>query len=252
MFYMLELKLIRRFVSQLLPVHLAAGLALLCLLVWPAAATTRDRVKEVVLDDGSTVKVFLFVPENSGNGPWPLCVLMSGGSGNEYVARAQFWLGRELSEHGWMIAVPVSPNDEPFTGENGKKIPKVINNLQQENDILSGKALLVGVSTGGSSALELAAQNPEQYQGVVAVPGMLKDPGMIDDMGGLPVYLRIGEEDMFRWDDQMPALVQALEMGNAKVDARLVEGGKHIFRLDWGELEPWLESLKDSDPVINK
>ena len=222
----------------------AVCVAIVCLLSWPAAAMARDRVKEVVLDDGSTVKVFLFVPENSGKGPWPLCVLMSGGSGNEYVARAQFWLGRELSEHGWMIAVPVSPNSEPFTGENGKKIPKVINNLQQENDILPGKALLVGVSTGGSSALELAAQDPEQYQGVVAVPGMLKDPGIIGEMGGLPVYLRIGEDDMFRWDDQMPALVRALEAGNARVDARLIEDGKHIFRLDWNELEPWLESIR--------
>lgn len=223
--------------------HLTGALALACLLSWSTLAVARDRVKEVVLDDGSTVKVFLFVPENSGDGPWPLCVLMSGGSGNEYVARAQFWLGRELSEHGWMIAVPVSPNNEPFTGENGKKIPEVINNLQQENDIVAGKALLVGVSTGGSSALELAAQNPGQYHGVVAVPGMLKDPGIIGDMAGLPVYLRIGEEDMFRWDDQMPALVQALEAGNAKVDARLVEDGKHIFRLDWDELEPWLNLL---------
>ena len=234
-----------------LPQTLAA-FVLLCLLAWPGAAVARDRVKEVVLEDGSTVKVFLFVPENSGDGPWPLCVLMSGGSGNEYVARAQFWLGRELSEHGWMIAVPVSPNDEPFTGENGRKIPEVINNLQQENDILAGQALLVGVSTGGSSALELAAQNPEQYQGVVAVPGMLKDLSLIREMAGLPVYLRIGENDMFRWDDQMPALVQALEVNNARVDARLIENGKHIFRLDWNELEPWLDSLRSTSPETNK
>jgi poly(3-hydroxybutyrate) depolymerase len=219
------------------------SLMLVCVLAVPSLASARDRVKELVLDDGSTVKVFLFVPENSGEGPWPLCVLMSAGSGNEYVARAQFWLGRELSEHGWMIAVPVSPNNEPFTGANGQRIPKVIANLQQESDIESGKVLLVGVSTGGSSALELAAQQPSQYQGVVAIPGMLRDLSLINDMQGLPVYLRIGDDDMFRWDDQMPALVQALEAANARVNARLIPGGKHIFRMDWNELEPWLESL---------
>lgn len=219
------------------------SLLLMCLLALPSFALARDRVKELVLDDGSTIKVFLFVPENSGEGPWPLCVLMSAGSGNEYVARAQFWLGRELSEHGWMIAVPVSPNSEPFTGTNGQRIPKVIANLQQESDIEPGKVLLVGVSTGGSSALELAAQQPSQYQGVVAIPGMLKDLSLIKDMQGLPVYLRIGDEDMFRWDEQMPALVQALENGNARVNARVIPGGKHIFRMDWNELEPWLETL---------
>jgi poly(3-hydroxybutyrate) depolymerase len=222
-------------------------LFLICLLAMPGLALASDRIKEITLDDGTKVKVFLFVPENSGEGPWPLCVLMSAGSGNEYVARAQFWLGRELSEHGWMIAVPVSPTNEPFTGTNGQRIPKVIADLQQENDIKHGKVLLVGVSTGGSSALELAAQQPSQYQGVVAVPGMLKDLSLIKDMQGLPVYIRIGDDDMLRWDDQMPALVEALKAGNARVNARVIPGGKHIFRMDWNELEPWLESLRKEE-----
>ena len=227
-------------------------LSLVCLLAIPGLAMASDRIKEITLDDGSKVKVFLFVPENSGEGPWPLSVLMSAGSGNEYVARAQFWLGRELSEHGWMIAVPVSPTNEPFTGTNGQRIPKVIADLQQEADIQHGKVLLVGVSTGGSSALELAAQQPSQYQGVVAVPGMLKDLSLIKDMQGLPVYIRIGDDDMFRWDDQMPALVEALQTANARVNARVIPGGKHIFRMDWNELEPWLESLcKEEDATSN-
>ena len=222
------------------------SLALLgCMMILPLTSHARDRVAEVELDDGSTVKVFLFVPETGGDGPWPLCILMSGGRGNEYVARAQFWLGRELSEHGWMIAVPVSPNNTPFTGENALKIPKIINELQKEPDILPGKALLVGVSTGGSSALEIAAQQPDLYHGVVAVPGMLKDLNLIGDMKNLPVYLRIAEGDLFRWDEQMPALVDALEQGSAIVDAKLLNEGKHVFRLDWDELEPWLGALRD-------
>jgi len=229
--------------------RLFLSLVMCCLLVGPLQAAASDRIKEVVLDDGSKVKVFLFVPENSGEGPWPLCVLMPAGAANEYVARAQFWLGRELSEQGWMIAVPVSPNNEPFTGENGQRIPKVIANLHQEADIQPGKVLLVGVSTGGSSALELAAQHPDQYQGVVAVPGMLKDLSLIKDMQDLPVYIRIGDDDMFRWDNQMPALVKALEDGNARVNARVIPGGKHIFRMDWEELEPWLDTLRKEPRV---
>jgi pimeloyl-ACP methyl ester carboxylesterase len=219
-----------------------------CIVLMPLSAYARDRVAEIKLDDGSTVKVFLFVPETSGEGPWPLCVLMSGGSGNEYVARAQFWLGRELSEHGWMIAVPVSPTNTPFIGENAQKIPQVIQELQKESDILAGKALLVGVSTGGSSALEIAAQQPDQYHGVVAVPGMIKDLELIGDMKNLPVYLRIAKDDLFRWDKHMPALVEALETGNARVNAKLLDQGKHVFRLDWDELEPWLSTLRTPTP----
>jgi predicted esterase len=217
---------------------------LLLLLALPVAALARETI--VQLDDGSSVKVFLFEPNDHGDGPWPLCVLMSGGSGNEYVARAQFWLGRELANQGWVIAVPVSPNNTPFTGANGQKIPKVINKLQESKNIQPGKALLVGVSTGGSSALELAAQNPDQYFGVVAVPGMVKDLSLIGDMRGLPVYLRIAENDLFRWDQHMPSMVDALIAASARVDAKLVSEGRHVFRLNWGELQPWLESLDTS------
>lgn len=219
------------------------------IMLLPGVSQARETL--VQLDDGSSVKVFLFEPENHGTGPWPLAVLMSGGSANEYVARSQFWLGRELARHGWMIAVPVSPTNMPFTGENGRKIPIVIKKLQNQHNILPGKALLVGVSTGGSSALELAAQQPDQYFGVIAVPGMLKDLSVIGDMQSLPVYLRIGEEDMFRWNREMPGLVAALEAGGALVNASLVPRGKHIFRLDWNELEPWIDSVRQPSQPVN-
>ena len=41
----------------------------------------------ITVDDGSTVKVFVFYPDADGEGPWPLCILMSGGTANEYIAR---------------------------------------------------------------------------------------------------------------------------------------------------------------------
>ncbi|WP_058021234.1 dienelactone hydrolase family protein [Pseudohongiella spirulinae] len=220
-------------------------LAILCLCLLSPAAQAREIV--LPMDDGSAVKVFMFEPDDHGEGPWPLTILMPGGDGNEYVARAQFWLGRELARQGWIIAVPVSSTNTAFVGENGQKIPVVIAKLQEQADVLPGKALLVGVSSGGSAALELAAQHPEQYYGVVAVPGMLADLSVIGDMQNLPVYLRIAEEDMLRWNTRMPGLVSALEDGGARVDARLMPRGKHVFRLDWHNLSPWIDSLELPD-----
>ncbi|MDH7943627.1 alpha/beta hydrolase-fold protein [Pseudohongiella sp. SYSU M77423] len=208
------------------------------------------REVRVTMSDGSEVKVFLFEPDNHGEGPWPLSVLIPGGGGNEYVARAQFWLGRELARQGWMIAVPVSTDGSNFDGQNGYKIPAVIERLQSQADILSGKALLVGVSTGGSSALALAAQQPDQYHGVVAVPGILRDLSIIQDMNNLPVYVRIAQNDLFRWDQAMPDMVTALEQAGARVNAGLVTGtnAKHIFNLDWDELRPWIDALHAHEP----
>src|SRR5690554_5168218 len=146
--------------------------------------------KLITVDDGSTIKVFLFYPKSFGVGPWPLTVLMSGGSANEYVVRAQFWLGHELANRGWAIAVPVSPNDNGFFGASGELIPEVITELQKLPAIEPGKTLLVGVSNGGSSALEIASQHPENYFGVVAVPGIIKNIDKIGDFKQLPVYVR--------------------------------------------------------------
>ena len=198
----------------------------------------------VVLEDGRSVKVFLFYPENDGEGPWPLTVLMSGGSANEYIVRAQFWLGDELASRGWVIAAPVSPNDNSFFGSNGEKIPKVIEQLQKLPAIEDGKTLLVGVSNGGSSALEIASRNPEEYYGVVAVPGIIKDHAIIGKFHNLPIFLRIGENDFLRWNRQLPILQKQLTEAGARVDAKLVPDGSHVFTIDWNELQPWLDTLR--------
>ena len=169
---------------------------LLCLI--PGLTHAEERY--VTALDGSTIKVFLFYPKNDGEGPWPLSVLMSGGIANEYIVRAQFWLGHELANHGWVIAVPVSPDANAFFGKSGERIPQVIEQLHQDHRIEAGKSLLVGVSNGGSSALAIASHNPDKYYGVVAVPGIIKDVETIGDFHDLPVFVRIGENDFLGWN----------------------------------------------------
>jgi predicted esterase len=203
----------------------------------------------VVLDDGSQVKVFLFFPRDHGEGPWPLTVLMSGGTANEYVVRAQFWLGHELANRGWVIAVPVSPDSSSFLGKSGEIIPQVIDKLQLINEVEAGKSLLVGVSNGGSSALEIANRHPERYLGVVAVPGMIANNAELADFKGLPIFLRIGENDYLRWNNRLPALEQTLSRAGAIVNARLEPGASHVFPINWDELQPWLDAiLLESEP----
>ncbi|GGG54849.1 hypothetical protein GCM10011403_09930 [Pseudohongiella nitratireducens] len=213
-------------------------------LIYSSPASATERLLNITLDDGSDIKVFLFEPDDHGDGPWPLTILISGGTGNEYIARAQFWLGRKLAEHGWAIAVPVSPDSKPFTGENAKRIPKVIAKLQKDEKVMYGKSLLVGVSSGGSAALEIATQEPTQYLGVIAAPGVLR-PGLeFDNLHDLPIYLRIAEGDTFNWDEQLPGMMLRLTRANANVDAELINNGSHVFQLDWQDLGRWLDSLK--------
>ncbi|MEY3668077.1 MAG: hypothetical protein RL572_1617 [Pseudomonadota bacterium] len=209
---------------------------------------SRAAEERIVLDDGSIAKVFVFYPKADGEGPWPLSVLMSGGAANEYIVRAQFWLGHELAGRGWVIAVPVAPQAGGFAGRNGEQIPQIISRLQQLPAIEVGKTLLVGVSDGGSSALEIAGRNPDHYYGVVAVPGILREGTALGDYSGLPVYLRIGQNDYLGWNKQLSDTSDRLRAAGAVVDARLEPGASHVFTLNWEELQPWLDSLRQALP----
>lgn len=209
--------------------------------------TTMSRAAEqfITLDTDTTIKVFLFSPEDAGSAPWPLAVILPGGQGHEYTARSQFWLGKELSKRGWIIAMPVSPDRGSFFGDSARIIARVISALQSQNPSMrEGKSLLVGVSTGGSSALEIAALNPQNYLGVVAVPGRLRESTDLSDLSGLPVFLRIAEKDAFRWHKRMPDMVRQLEAAGARVNAALVPDARHTFRINWDELDQWLGSLE--------
>lgn len=147
-----------------------------------------------------------------------------------------------------MIAVPVAPQAGGFAGRNGEQIPQIISQLQRLPAIEVGKTLLVGVSDGGSSALQIAGRNPDNYYGVVAVPGILREGAALGDYSGLPVFLRIGQNDYLGWDKQLRDTRDRLHAAGAEVDARLEPGASHVFSLNWDELQPWLDSLHQAPP----
>jgi hypothetical protein len=79
---------------------------------------------------------------------------------------------------------------------------------------------------------------------VIATPGRIWNPSQFKDLDGLPIYLRIGENDSFRWNKQLPTMVDVLHGAGGNVDAALMPGEKHIFELDWENFDAWLEKLQ--------
>lgn len=197
----------------------------------------------VTLVGGDQVKVLYFEPDASAQAP-PLAVLISGGSNSEFMARAQFWMGKEMVARGWAIALPVSPGGRHYFVENAEHFPALIADLRRIHTLRPGRTLLVGISSGGSAALEIAARDPLPYLGVVATPGRLQEDTTIRALQGLPIFLRVGEKDDFRWNKYLDQLIIRLETAGARVDAAEVPGARHIFPLNWDELEPWLQQLQ--------
>lgn len=211
------------------------------LIATPYLAVGAERT--VALEGEEEVRIWVFTPRESGPGPWPLAMMIPAGSGQEYATRAQFWLGREMTERGWVVAVPASSEGLSFVGDSETNIYQVITELQKDQTIKTGKALLMGVSSGGSSALEIASKNPGHYHGVVAVPGRIKQSGPLPALDGLPVFLRVAEKDYFRWHKDMSDMTQRLMSAGARVDAALVPDARHIIKVDLEELDRWLLTL---------
>ena len=215
--------------------------AIALLVLSPLLALGAERTVTLAGDTG--VRVWVFSPRDAGDGPWPLAVMIPAGSGQKYAVKAQFWLGHEITKRGWVVAVPVSPEGLSFVGDSENNIRQVIAELQKDPSIRPGKTLLLGVSSGGSSALEIASKNPASYHGVIAVPGRLKQSGPLPALEGLPIFLRVAEKDFFRWNKLMSDMTQRLDSAGATLDAALVPDARHVIKVDLDELDRWLSTL---------
>lgn len=236
-------KLLRRVSATGTAISGLAGLAamvLACLISFSAFAQ-----ESVRLADGSELLVFLLPPAEPGSEPAPLLILMGGGSGNLSISRdTARWLGSGFASRGWSVAVPVSPNNRSFRGPAGNAlIPQLINALQTRSDIAIGKALLAGISNGGLSALEIARRDPDAYLGVVAVPAVSSSVFENKPLAGFPVYLRIGGEDELGWANRYQETAEVMTEAGVDLDAAILDGAAHMFRMDWESLDPWLERV---------
>ncbi len=170
---------------------------------------------------------------------------MGGGPGNASISRdTSQWLGSGFAQRGWMVAVPISPDNRSFRGSsNNAKVVQLIDELQKREDIAGGKVLLAGVSNGGLSALEIARRNPENYFGVAAVPALSNAGTNNDALDGFPIYLRIGGADGLDWAARFEETVHSLTEAGVELDAAIIDGAPHMFRMDWNTLQPWLEKI---------
>ena len=197
--------------------------------------------------DGSRLSVYIVKPAETLSGPAPLVILMGGGPGNASISRdTSIWLGGGFAERGWMVAVPVSPNNRAFRGdENNQKVEQLIVELQKKEEILDGKVLLAGISNGGMSALEIARRNPDNYMGVAAVPALATS--VVDNrvLAGFPVYLRIGGADQLGWADRFDETAEALTEAGVDLDAAILDSAPHMFRMNWESLDAWLDKISE-------
>ena len=223
--------------------RLQCYLVLIVIIFW-SMAHAQERI---TLEDGSRLSVYIVKPAQTLSEPAPLVILMGGGPGNASISRdTSIWLGGGFAERGWLVAVPVSPNNRAFRGdENNHKVEQLISELKKRDEIANGKVLLAGISNGGMSALEIARRNPANYMGVAAVPALATS--VVDNrvLAGFPVYLRIGGADQLGWAERFDETAEALTEAGVDLDAAILDSAPHMFRMNWESLEAWLEKVSE-------
>lgn len=197
---------------------------------------------DFVLPDGSTIQAYLALPE-PGQEPLPLAIVMGGGPGDGEIAERTFnSLGAQFVSHGWAVVTPVSPNGQSFWDGNGEKVRQLIRIIKEREEVQDGPVILAGISNGGSSSLEIASRHPQEYLGVVAVPGLATD-STLRNLRNFPVYLRIGSEDQLGWASRFEPQVNAMNRNGINLNALLMEGEGHRVNVDWENLGPWLSDI---------
>ena len=218
-------------------------LFIFCCSLLPMTMQAQERI---TLQDGTVLNVFLVAPENVANRASPLVILMGGGPGNASISQdTSRWLGSGFAQRGWMVAVPISPNNRSFRGGvNNALITDLITQLQKRENIAQGKVLLAGVSNGGMSALEIARRNPQDYLGVAAVPAISGADTDNEALRDFPIYLRIGGNDQLDWADRFDETVASLTEAGVVLDADVLDGAPHMFRMEWESLGDWLQEIQ--------
>ena len=218
-------------------------LFIFCCSLLPMTMQAQERI---TLQDGTVLNVFLVAPENEANRASPLVILMGGGPGNASISQdTSRWLGSGFAQRGWMVAVPISPNNRSFRGGvNNALITDLITQLQKRKNIAQGKVLLAGVSNGGMSALEIARRNPQDYLGVAAVPAISSADTDNEALRNFPIYLRIGGNDQLDWADRFDETVANLTEAGVVLDADVLDGAPHMFRMEWESLGDWLQEIQ--------
>ena len=218
-------------------------LFMFCCSLLPMTMQAQERI---TLQDGTVLNVFLVAPENGANRASPLVILMGGGPGNASISQdTSRWVGSGFAQRGWMVAVPISPNNRSFRGGvNNALITDLITQLQKRQNIAQGKVLLAGVSNGGMSALEIARRNPQDYLGVAAVPAISGADTDNEALRDFPIYLRIGGSDQLDWADRFDETVASLTDAGVVLDADVLDGAPHMFRMEWESLGDWLQEIQ--------
>jgi poly(3-hydroxybutyrate) depolymerase len=121
---------------------------------------------------------------------------------------------REQAERrGYIVVAPAAPDDELFFRGGARIFPEFLDRILAEYDIEGRRFHVAGPSNGGIAAFHVAAQHPEYFVSVTAFPGYMwqASDAKLQAISNLCVFAYIGENDRYRWHDEMRREIEYLD-----------------------------------------
>ena len=157
----------------------------------------------------------------------------------------------EAERRGYIVVAPAAPNGALFFERGARIFPDFLKAILEEYRIVDGKFHVAGPSNGGIAAFHVAAANPDYFLSVTAFPGYLWQPtdAKLVAISNMCVYMYVGENDEYRWHDEMQREAKFLSERGAVANYTVEKGQPH--RLDTlaganaGRLFEGLEATKE-------
>ena len=198
----------------------------------PAKASVQQLSKKVA---GVTVQYKVVLPNGYDPSKAYPAILAFGG-GPQTMNTVDGILSRnfqaEAEKRGYIVVSPAAPDGDLFFEEGDRIFPDFLKMILADYKIEGGKFHIAGVSNGGIASMHIAAAHPQYFLTVTAFPGYLWEPSRakLDGMSKLCVFMYVGENDEYRWHDEMKAEVEYLRAKGTVARYTVEKGQPH--RLD--------------------
>ena len=216
-------------------VRMLSGVALVSSIVFgavPAKASVQELTKKVA---GVTVHYKVVLPDGYDAAKTYPAILAFGG-GPQTMNTVDGILSRnfqaEAEKRGYIVVSPAAPDGDLFFEEGDRIFPDFLKMILADYKIQGGKFHIAGVSNGGIASMHIAAAHPQYFLSATAFPGYMWEPSRakLDAISKMCVFMYVGENDEYRWHDEMRAEVEYLRAKGTVARYTVEKGQPH--RLD--------------------
>jgi pimeloyl-ACP methyl ester carboxylesterase len=115
---------------------------------------------------------YLYVPRNHPPGPLPAILFLHGSAGN-FKVYTWAW-SRFAEEHGYAIIAPSFGFGNWYRSGGVQAVEQALADARTAVSLDDERIYLAGLSNGGTGVSQVAAEMPEQFQGLIYISGVIE------------------------------------------------------------------------------